>query len=347
MPFIGISQDEGNVGVTSTKPLKWDTNYYRKYSERFIIAGYQSERRYHIEFDPETSLDSNKAKANYYASANKVTGIEVDFDKISLSVGFKSTPPENVAQKGKTTYSNFGFSFGGNKWILETSYRKFKGFYDQNTSVYDTSYTPEKPFYQNPSMVNESVKAKFFYFSNNKKFSYKSAYSCAYRQLKSSATWVLTGNIYYNSLRTDSSFAPKLVREYYGGNAYLNGMRMQGISGGGGFSVNIILWKALFFNLTGIANMELQGRKNTWIDRPQNKVTYTTMSFDLRASLGINNKNFFMTLSSLNDMNLYNSGVLNIASTFYSGSFTIGYRFRAKTPGWYKKIQATKLYNMI
>lgn len=349
LPFIGISQvvSEANAVVSSTKPLKWDTNYYKKYSERFIVAVFQSERRYNIEMDPQNSSDTLNVKSNYTADANKVTGIEVDFDKISLSVGFKSTPPENVTQKGKTSYSNFGVSFGGNKWLLETSYRRFKGFYDQNTANYDTSYRPGKPFYQNPSMVNESVKAKFFYFTNNKKFAYKSAYSCVYRQMKTSSSWVLTGNFYYNSMRTDSSFAPRLIGQYYDSYAYLNGMRMLGISAGGGFSVNVVLWKSLFLNITGIANIEEQWRKNSWTNRPKNLVNYTTMSFDGRFAFGYNNKNFFVTVGSLNDVNLYNSGKLLISSKFFSGNFTFGYRFKAKPPAWYKKIQASKLYNMV
>jgi hypothetical protein len=329
------------------KPLKWDTNYYKKYSERFIVAIYQSARHYDIQMDPRSPLDSGKANQDYYADANKVTGIEIDFDKLSVSFGFRSVPPENVALKGKTTYTNFGLSVGGNKWFLEGSYRKFKGFYDINTAKYDTSYKAGSPYYQNPSMVNESVKAKFFYFTNNKKFAYKSSYTCVYRQMRSSASWVLTSNIYYNSLRTDSGFVSPLVKQYYDAYANLKGMRMLGVSAGGGFSFNIVLWKAIFFNLTGIANLEEQWRKNDWLDRADNNVNYITASFDVRASLGINNKNFFLTVSSLNDMNVYNSGKLFLNSTFYSGNFTIGYRFRVKYPSWYKRIQATRIYNMI
>ncbi|MCD6067995.1 MAG: hypothetical protein K0S33_2821 [Bacteroidetes bacterium] len=352
--FFAFAQDpqvqeaiDTSRAVKGVKKLKWDTNYYKKYSDRLIIAVYQSARNYHIELDPQNPADSGKANQNYYADANKVTGIEVDFDKISVSFGFRSEAPQNAALKGKTTYSNFGVSVGGNKWFLEGSYRKFKGFYDKNTSAYDTTYDAGDAYYQNSSMVNESVKAKFFYFTNNKRFAYKSSYTCVYRQIRSSASWVLTSNLYYNSLRTDSGFVSPLVRKYYDAYANLKGMRMLGVSGGGGFSVNIVLWKAVFFNLTGIANLESQWRKNDWLDNSDNEVAYFTSSFDLRASLGINNKNFFLTLSSLNDMNLYNSGKLFISSTFYSGNFTIGYRFKVKYPTWYKQIQASKLYNMI
>lgn len=340
-------QTEASDSVSSPgKPLKWDTNYYKKYSERFIVAIYQSARNYHIEMDPQNPLDSGRSKLNYYADANNVSGIEIDFDKLSVSFGYKTTPPANEALKGKTTYSNFGLSVGGNKWFAEGSYRKFKGFYDVNTANYDTTYKPGDPYFQNSSMINESAKAKFFYFTNHKKFAYKSAYTCVYRQVKSAASWVLTSNLYYNSLRTDSGFASPLVRKNFDSYADLKGMRMLGVSAGGGFSFNIVLWKALFFNLTGIGNFESQWRKNSWLDGHISNVNYGTMSFDLRGSLGINNKNFFLTLSSLNDVNVYNSGKLLITSTFYSGNFTIGYRFKVKYPSWYKRIQASKIYNM-
>lgn len=340
------TSSEANVILNSTKPLKWDTTYYKKYNERFIVAVYQSQRRYEIEIDPKNPQDSGKASHHYFADANKVTGIEVDFDKVSLSFGFKSVPPENVTLKGKTSYTNFGLSFGGNKWFVENSYRRFKGFYDVNTANYDTSYKEGKPYFQNPSMINESVKTKFFYFTNNKRFAYKSAYTCVYRQMKSSASWVLTSNLYYNSLRTDSSFASPLTRKFYGSDAELKGTRMLGLSAGGGASFNLVIWKAVYFNMTGIANIESQWRKNSWSNGRTNNVQYITGSLDFRVALGINNKNFFMTLSSLNDINVYSSGQLDITSKFYSGNFTIGYRFKVKPPTWYKKIQASKIYNM-
>jgi len=107
-------------------------------------------------------------------------------------------------------------------------------------------------------------------------------------------------------------------------------------------------WRALAARLDkGSLLTEEQWRKNSWTDRPKNLVNYTTMSFDGRVAFGYNNKNFFMTVGSINDVNLYNSGKLLITSKFFSGNFTFGYRFKAKPPTWYKKIQATKLYNMI
>ncbi|MFN7014785.1 MAG: DUF4421 family protein [Bacteroidia bacterium] len=337
---------DAQLSSNSNNPPKWDTTYYKKYNERFIVSVFQSERRYNIIFDPRNPLDSGKASLNYIADANTVSGIEIDFDKISISFATRSVPPSGVSIKGKTYYTNFGLSFGGNKWFVENTYRRYRGFYDNNIGKYDTSYKAGMPFYQNPSMVNENIKSKFFYFTNHRKFAYKSSYTCVYRQIKTASSWVLSGNIYHNHLYTDTSFAPKLIRHFYGSDAYLNNMKMFGLSGGGGFSTNIVLWRALFFNATGLMNIESQWRTNSWLEGRRNKVQYITSSFDLRFALGINNKNFFSTLSFINDINLYNSGQLDINSRFFSGNFSIGYRFKVKPPSWYKKIQASKIYNM-
>lgn len=347
-PYFLYSQttSDTNLSINATKPKNWDTTYYKKYDQRFIVSIYQSQRRYEVELDPKNPLDSGKASHHYFADANKISGIEIDFDKISLSFSTRSTPPDNAKLKGKTNYTNFGLSFGGNKWFVENSYRRYKGFYDVNTANYDTSYKEGKPYFQNPSMTNESIKSKFFYFSNNKRFAYKSAYTCVYRQLKSAASWVMSGNVYYNNLKTDTSFAAPQTRKFYGSDAELKGMRMLGISAGGGASINVVIWKSVYFNLTGLVNIESQWRKNNWYGGRTNNVQYITGSADLRASLGINNRNFFMSISSINDWNVYSSGQLDITSKFYSGNFNIGYRFKVKTPNWYKKIQASKIYNM-
>ena len=114
-------------------------------------------------------------------------------------------------------------------------------------------------------MVNESLRFKFLYFFNHKKFAYKSAYGSNYRQTKSSASWMLLGNLYFNRFSADSSLFPAAVRNYYDGFADLNHLRAIGISAGGGFSWNLIAFKRVFFNLTIGAGADAQWR-NTGSD---------------------------------------------------------------------------------
>lgn len=325
----------------------YDTNYYRKYPDRLVVGLYQSYRNYDMSFKQLSSVaDSGKSKLDYIADANNVTGISVAYDKFSFSVGFRSTPPQDAANKGKTSYRNFGFGFGGNKWILETAYRSYKGFYDKNTASYDTTFKKTGKYYQNPSMLTETVKAKFVYFVKNKRFSYKAAYVASYRQLKSSFSWVFVGNVLYNSLTTDSSFAPAPVRQYYGSYADLNTLKFFGLSGGAGGTFTLVLWKKIFVNALLTGSIEPQWRTYGHFSGESANRTYVSFAGDFRGSIGWNGKNFYMLVSTINDYSLINSGQLEVTNKFVSGAFTLGYRFKVKEPAFYKKFRETKIYKL-
>ncbi|MGZ4038825.1 MAG: DUF4421 family protein, partial [Bacteroidia bacterium] len=231
----------------------WDSTRYVKYNSRLIVSFYQSYRQYNIEMQQYMIKDTiGKSKMNYFAQANNVTGIQINYDKIGFSIGFKSTEPKGTdkVKTGSTNYFDLGVNIGGNRWILETAYRRYQGFYDKNTPAYDTSFKKTGVYYQDPNMVNTVFKAKFLYFTNNKKFAFKSGYSSNYRQIKSAATWVFTANMYYNTLNTDSSFFPKQVHSYYDTHAYLRGLDLFAFSVYAGASVNLVAWRALFINAT-------------------------------------------------------------------------------------------------
>lgn len=326
-----------------------DSTYYKKYNESLIISLYQSfARKFDITIEEKFFPDTGKSALHYVSDANNVTGIAVDYDKFGVAVGFRSVPPKNAQRTGSNHYFNLALSVGGVKWRLETSYRRYSGFYDANTANYDSTFQDgTSPYFQDQSMVNENLRFKFLYFFNHKRFAYKSAYGSNYRQTKSSASWMLLGNLYFNRFSSDSSLFPPAVRNYYDGLADLDRMRVFGFSAGGGFSWNLIIFKRICYNLTMGVGADAQWRKYHHDDGAESEMMYISGSGDLRSSIGYNADKFFFFLTSLNDITNFDSASLKIKSTFVSGAFQIGYRFPVKTPGFYKKIQETGVYKML
>jgi hypothetical protein len=275
-----------------------------------------------------------------------VSGIEINYDKFNFSFGWKN-PSNKVAQKGDTKYRNLNLNIGGNKWILENSYRSYKGFYNKNTSRYDTSFHTTGIYDQNPRLTSESYKTKFLFFTNANKFSFKSGYSCNYHQLKSAFSFVLSGNIYYNRVNSDSSFFPTPIRPYYDTHQSLNGLNVFALSVYGGGSLNLVLWKHLFMNLTLIIGPEEQWRNYHYLN-PNNSQTlfYTSISGDFRASIGYNHKHFFMLLNTTSDFSWYNASQITYLSKYGAVNFLIGARIPSKPSKLYKKFQGTKFYRI-
>ncbi len=346
-----------SVNILSAQKI-WDSTYYVKYKSRLIVSLYESYRHYETELSQFLTKDSlTKSKVLYYAQANNISGIEVNYDKINFSFGYASIPASDPKKTGKTDHFNLGLNVGGNKWILETNYRRYQGFYDRNTPKYDTAFTrpdsmhlDRKGVYtQFPHMTSTSYKMKFLFFTNSKRFSFKSGYSCSYRQIKSSFSWVITANGYYNTINNDSSMVPKQLNKFYDTHSTLKGMDVAAFSVYGGASFNLVIWRALFVNLTVLLGPEEQWRtyKNVGKDSLHyNRTTfYNSISGDVRGSIGLNFKRWFVTLSSVSDFSWYKSNDVMMVSKYVNGQFALGYRFKVKTPKIYQKFQQTKLYS--
>jgi len=333
--------------ITNTSYSQQDSTYCRKYRDRVTISVNQFFRNYQITFKSNfPAEDSVQSELKYKSNAQHVTGIQLNYDKFSLAFGFKPKST-GVGVYGKSSTTEFSFNVGDVNWLLENSYRRFTGFYDMNTAKYDTSYRAGKQFVHDERMVNESIKTKFFYFFNHDRFSYKAGYSCSHRQLKSSATWMMVANIYYNGLTTDTSFIPITLRRQYGAYHDLNGLYIFGVSAGGGGSATIVLGKRFFVNLTGLAGIEFQRLDYVHYFGGEDYVAKLNWAGDLRGSIGFNGRHWFAYIYSTADISLINNKELNIGTKYISGAFSMGFRFKIKTPKIYQKFQGTKLYRNI
>lgn len=332
------------VLLAQNKPL-WDTTRYQKFNSNLIIGVYQSYRNFSNEFNPVSSRDSTRFATNYMAESSLSTGLEFNYDKIGFSIGLRSKPQENSQGKGQSRTINFNFNLGGNRWFLETSYRNFKGFYDVNTARYDPTFRTTGQYAQEQGFSNQLFRSKFMYFTNHHRYAFRSNYVCNYRQLKTGGSWILSANTNFNDLRNDSSLFPKAARKFYDYQSNLRGLSVAGISANAGAAVTIVVWRALFFHMMFIAGPEQQWRTYHYLNAPNKTISYLSISGDIRLSLGFNWRRAYMVWTSMNDFVLYNNSVMTLQNKSLGGSFMWGWRFKSKTPEFYKKFQKTNLYS--
>ncbi|PBQ31827.1 hypothetical protein CNR22_08620 [Sphingobacteriaceae bacterium] len=332
--------------LAAQKKAAWDTTRYQKFSSNLMVGIFQSYRNFNNEFQQFTIPDSlGISKHKYVAESNLTTGIEVNYDKFSLGFAVKSTPKQNHNARGNTKTVSANFNFGGNRWMLENSIRYFKGFYDANTANYDTTFKETGNYYYQPDFTNTLFRSKFLYFTNHKRYSFRSAYVCNYRQLKSGATWIFSGNSTYNYLRNDSSFFPAATQAYYGDYGAMNGMKVFAVSLNAGGAASLVIWKAFFINFMFIVGPEQQWRTYNYTDGPSRNLSYFSLSGDVRGSIGLNFRRFYFMSFSRNDFAVYNSSFVGLTNSSIGGGFIMGWRFNSKTPEFYKKLQSTKLYS--
>ena len=331
-----------------SQKVEGDTNYYRKYNNKLIVSYFQSYKNYFIDISQKLINDSlGQSKISNIAESNLVSGFEITYDKITLAIGFKS-PSSGSNLKGNTSYKNFSLNIGGNHWILENSYRSYKGFYNKNTVNYDTSFLKTGIYDQFPNLKSEAYKTKFLLFAKPEEFSFRSGYSCNYQQIKSAFSWVASANIYYNKLNSDSAFFPYQVRSYYDNHRNMNGLNVFAFSVCGGGSLNIVIWKALFANLTLIGGPEQQWRTYHYLDSYNNKTLgHLSITGDFRGSIGLNFKKWFILFNGTSDFSFYRVSQVTFNSQYKSGNFSLGFRFGVKPSKLYTKFQQSKIYNRL
>lgn len=323
----------------------WDSSYYVSTKNRLNIGLLISERSYEIAFSPLNN-DTSARDFSYSANAPGAIGIIADYDKLSLAVLFKGRSVDDP-KKGFTRFSNFSLAIGGNAFLVEGGYRFFKGFYDQSSPAYLPNYTASTPFYQQPDLTANYVKIKGYYFTNRERFSFKSVYSCGYRQLKSAYTWVLTANLLHERLNADSALIPAKLRPEYGRGTTITGLTHSGFGAGAGFSGTLVFCKRFFANLTFVPSLHLQRRKyNTSIDQDASGY-YLTLLTDSRLSAGYSGENFFLLLAATNDTHWLNGKSLLIRPSFISATIAVGFRFHIENSKTVKRVKSTGIYQKL
>ena len=328
-----------------------DTNYVKKYPDRFIVTLSQSYRQYDIRYTQTLFPDTAGFGApKMIADGNAVTGLSIDFDKISFCFGIRSVPPTDsiVARRGKTKYSSYSLSFSFYRFRFESSYRKYSGFYDVKTPTYDTSFGSHGIYYQNPSMTVRSLRVKTLFIFNKRKFSYSAAYFNTQRQLKSAGSWLAVSNIYDYNFTSDTSLIPVASRPFYGAYGLMNQYRVQGISIGPGYSFNLVLFKTLYVNLTLNSGFDFQHRNvKTYNDAYSSKHWRVGAAGDFRAAIGLNGKRMFFSITYRVDYNSYVNSGMRIEPRYHSVDFNFGYRFRMRKGRLYKALNENKWYQLI
>lgn len=330
-----------------------DSNYVVSYTDRLVISSYQSYRFFQIPINQTYFANTDSiSKMDFIAQGSNSTGIGLDWDKISFSIGWRTIGYEaQEAKKGITKTKNFAFSLNAKKWRIESSYRDYKGFYDRNTPKFDTSFTETTPYFQNPELRTREFRLKGIYFRNKKnKFSYASAYANTQRQLKSAGTWIWVSNIYRSQFASPTGIINTMIADSLYSHFYdISKINMTGISISPGFSYNLVLFKRLFANLTLDWGIGLQIRtiSQQFTSAPFTDFKISATNAGARGSMGYNGDRFFIFIFFIGDYTIVEIDKIRFEQRLAAGGLKLGYRFKFKENKITKAIKNNKFYKML
>ena len=330
---------------------QFDTSYAIKYPDRVGISIFQSNPSYVMDITQNLHPDPKGISNIHYTTlAKNVTGFGFFYDKISLFLGWKSPlNREEKIRKGRTALSQFALAITGTRLRLEAVNRTYRGLYDAYSPNYIPNFNDSTPYFQNPDLRNHVTKIKALYFlSKKKRFSYGAAYVNNVRQVKSAGSLVLSSNLYYFNMNAPSIIPSYLDTMYRPWQSW-NEMDVSAVSCGLGYTHTFTIFKRAFINVLFTLGLEERHiRQYSATGEPvYDSWIMSVNSYDFRSSFGFNTKHFFISIQTIVDGTNYIVPSMTLRTSFISGFVNIGYRFHVKTPGFYKRIQETKVYKMI
>jgi hypothetical protein len=256
-------------------------------------------------------------------------GLAVGFKYFTLAFGVQVPGTESDERKrGKTNYYDFSFGYFKRKFGGEIYYRYFKGMLRERNDFTEDFIRPD--IYLSTGGLN------FFYASNHKKFSMRSAISQQEIQVKSAGSFVLLFNSQFRNLLADSSIIPTLIDRdvYFGELQGLSEMRFITASIRPGYAYNFVAKDGRWF----ISPAAFAGVGSGWYTS-QSRVGYKTglpldVTFHAKAFAGYNHTKWFLSVFYTYDgnLNVFKNSLVNMNT--HCVGLNVGYRLHHVGVKW-------------
>lgn len=316
--------------ISPPKQLSYDTNYIHKFHNNTLaVEPWISVPTFQFLFQPKQ--DSLQGKQNEYEPyLQSVTGFDVSYRAVTLSVGFKSKViPEEEDIYGKTQYSILKFRVNLNPYIFEFYHNTFSGFSDRNTRAYDSSLSLKRPYLKRQDIAVQYTKLKALYIFSKRKFSYGAAYSFTEQQKRSKASAFLVAHAYRLKTYADSGIFNNGQEGIFGNHQSLKNFSVYSIGIGPGFAGTFVekRWFASFgiYIMADVQYHDAANSNNTLLSSGWNG----TFLGDAFFSLGYNANRFYTGLVVRGDRTMISLPNMDASTIFYTAILSLGFRFDA------------------
>ncbi len=301
--------------------------FIRSYPDRFYIRPFITSRSLRMSL-----LDSspNRNRLKYRPNNRPYAGVSVYlFDLgVSLSLRLPETITDNAQRFGETKIFDIQANIYAKRIGADLIYQKYEGFYVNNPKDFIQQWNQNNPFPQRRDLALSTLFTNVFYIFNHKRFSFRSAFNQADRQMKSKGSFFLTESFSRIHISSDSSLVPPEASDEF--------TPIQGFNGGDfytlaimpGYAHNFIM-KKVYIN----ASVAL-GLGNQWKNYVLNGVDINEQEAGLvanfRGGFGYNGDRFFSGISSFFQNVSVDVDRLTVKGLSSNIKVFVGYRFEEK-----------------
>ena len=298
--------------------------YIKEFPDRFHVWPVLKYRSLAFEIrDRDTAKNSISFRPNNAATL----GLGFYLFEVVFEVTF-AVPLGEQQQKiyGKTDARDFQANILTKSWGVDLYNQKYSGFYKDDARTTIPSGTP---YPHRPDIYTRNYGISGFYVLNNKKFSLRSSYNYADRQIRSKGSFIVYGTINAFRASADSAMVSANERVGFGKGSDFEDIRSTTLSIAPGYSYNLVV-KKFFLNGTIIA-----GPAHDWVyyKTADNKEKYDVSfngTYSLRLAMGYSSNRIFGGIGVVMQARVVKFQDVRFENMSNTVRVLIGYRFQEK-----------------
>ncbi len=317
-----FAQEDVEVYASQSDDDSVRSAYIKSYPDHFFLWPVLKQRR--LNFEMKNLPDRDRSLT--YRS-NKPYSLGLGMYLFELGVELTFAVP--LAEKSKAIYgeseaSDLQLNIFTKKWGLDLFHQKYSGFYIDDP---EADLPVNTPYPQRPDIETKNIGLTGNYVFNNKKFSFRSAYNFAERQLRSTGSFVLFSSLRGFKILGDSAILGDAYSSEFGVDSKINRIKATTFSIAPGYTYSLI-HKGFFINATLAV-----GPAHNWLSyqteggTSKDDIEFTTF-FAVRVALGYNGDQFFGGLSFVNQGSNAKFDSVQLSSSSGTLKILFGYRFR-------------------
>jgi len=294
----------------------------KPYPDHFFVWPVLKQRR--LDFEME-DLPARDRKIAYRSNRPYGFGMGVYLFEVAAELTFSI--PVDEKQKdlyGESKARDLQLNILGKQWGLDVYSQKYQGFYIDDPSA---KVPAGRPYPQRPDITTRNLGFTGNYVFNNKRFSFRSAYNFADRQLHSAGSFLLFTSISSFKAQGDSAILGKHYVSEFGGDSGIEQIKSTTFAIAPGYTYSFIQ-RGFFLNGTLAV-----GPAHNWLYyRLENGGTKNDIKFSAfivaRIAMGYSGDRFFGGLSFVTQNSTAQFDHVKLTSSTGTFKILFGYRFK-------------------
>lgn len=309
-----------------------DTNYIASYLDHLTTRLYASIKSAEVSF-----MDNKLGKdLIYHPNEALILGFGFNYGILGLNIGFNFPFVNNDDDKyGKTDYLDLQTHIYMPVLVLDIYLQLYKGYHLTQPNDWIIDWPTHDTLPKRPDIRSISLGLNGQYVFNHRRFSYRASYLQNEWQKKSSGSFLLGGNLFFEDTQGDSSFIPRgLADSNFFGGLHFNQSRIANIGVTAGYAQTFVVKQHFFLTLSLVGGLSGGG---SWVytseeGEPDRSGFTAAANLTGRIAVGYNSKRFYVGVSYLGIFIRNQSPVPQTWLGYDTGMFRLNivYRFRLK-----------------